>query len=317
MSCDLSVVVPVYENRATLDELIDRLMAVLEPLPLSFELVFVDDGSRDKSFERLAQRAAADPRIRAHALTRNFGSQAAICAGFDLARGKRVACLDADLENLPEDLPALLAALDRGHDLACGVREGRRDPWLARRIPSWLLNRYVRRVTGTSVRDVGCGMRAMESWIVKDLAAEGEHRRLITPLLLQRARSVGEVPIRHRPKDRSGGHSFFTLFAVATDYYLLTARRPFLRIGVGAGGVGVVGLALLGVGLVAGSPGAALGGLVLVVGSVLAGLLCLIGEYAQRLYQIGQGISFYQLRDGSEGESAATSARANSPRVLR
>src|SRR5436190_1934880 len=157
---ELSVVVPVYNNADTLDELIDRLIAVLDPMAIPFELIFVDDGSRDASLRVLERRADRDPRIRPSALVRNFGSQSAACAGFDLVRGRWVAMLDADLENCPEDIPALLAPLREGYDLVCGYRENRDAPWLTRRLPSRLMNAYVNRQTGTHLHDVGCGMRA-------------------------------------------------------------------------------------------------------------------------------------------------------------
>ncbi len=287
---DVSVVVPVFGNAATLDALIDRQMVVLEKLGVDFELIFVDDGSRDGSLELLLRRARSDPRVRPFALTRNFGGQSAMCAGFDQVRGRRTVCMDADLENLPEDIPALLAGLDRGYDLVCGVRENREDAFLTRLLPSKLMNAYVRRQTGTRVRDVGCAMRAMESHLIRNLEAEGEKRRLITPLLLKRAQAVTEVPIQHRRKAGRGGHSFFSLLGIAMDYYLLTANRPFLVSGalsVLAAGVGLVSLVL----------GATWLGLVLGVAGLLGGLLSLVGEYVQRIYQIGQGLPFYQLRD--------------------
>lgn len=300
---DLSVVVPVYDNAATLDELIDRTLATLEPLPLSFELIFVDDGSHDASWQILRRRAAREPRIRAYAQKRNFGSQSAICAGFDLVRGKRTVCMDADLENFPEDIPALLAALDRGHDLACGVRERRAGSSLRRKIPSALFNAFVRRQIGTTVRDIGCGMRAMDSQVVHDLAAEGEKRRLITPLLIRRARSVVEVPIQHRASGAPGGHSFLTLLGIAFDFYLLTARRPFLIAGLLAAAALGAGLLCLAAGLFGAGFHTALVGLILAVGGALGGLVSILGEYVQRSYQIGQGLPFYDLRrdeDGSE-----------------
>lgn len=290
---DLSVVVPVFENTDTLNELIDRLVAVIEKLGLDFELVFVDDGSRDGSLELLKARALADPRVRPFSLTRNFGSQAAICAAFDLVRGKRTVCLDADLENFPEDIPRLLEPLDQGHDLVCGVRANRGDSWLFRRLPSKLLNAYVRYQTGTDVNDIGCGMRAMESFVVHDLASEGERRRLITPLLLSRARSVTEVQIEHKPKGVPGGHSFLTLLGIVLDYYLLTAHRPFLVTGLMSLVAGGIGALLL-------LAGAVLPGLVAGVGGALGVLLSLVGEYVQRIYQLGQGLPFYQLREEDE-----------------
>lgn len=298
---DLSVVVPVYNNAETLDELIDRVTAVLEPMELVFELVFVDDGSRDGSLRILERRADRDPRVRPYALVRNFGSQSAACAGFDLVRGRWVVVLDADLENCPEDIPALLAPLRDGYDLVCGYREHRGAPWLTRRFPSQLMNAYVRRQTGTRIRDVGCGMRACAAWVVKNLEAEGEARRLLTPLFLRRARRVTEVALRPTPKRTPPGHSFFTLLAIALDYYMLTARRPFLVSGTLSLVAVVIGTAMLVV-------GPRLAGLVVTASGLLGGLVSLLGEYAQRLYQLGQGVPFYELRDRETERARAEAA---------
>jgi glycosyltransferase involved in cell wall biosynthesis len=297
---DISVVVPVYNNAETLDELIDRLIAVLEPMGRSFELIFVDDGSRDRSLPLLERRAEADPRIRPFALVRNFGSQSAACAGFDMVRGQYVATLDADLENAPEDIPALLAPLREGYDLVCGYRQHRAAAWLARRLPSRLMNAYVRRQTGTHIRDLGCGMRACEAWVIKNLEAEGEARRLLTPLFLRRARRVTEVPLRPTVSRTPPRHSFFTLLGIALDYYMLTARRPFLVSGTVSAVAAALGMAMLVV-------GPRLPGLVVTAGALLGGLLSVLGEYVQRLYQLGQGVPFYELRD-RDGERARAAA---------
>lgn len=293
---ELSVVVPVYNNAATLDELIDRLLAVLEPLRTTFELIFVDDGSSDRSLALLKERAALDARIRPYALVRNFGSQAAACAGFDLVRGRRAVCLDADLENCPEDIPALLEPLDRGYDLVCGYRQVRRSPLLGRQLPSWLVNAYVRRKTGTAIRDVGCGMRAFDARVIRDLAKEGEQRRLLTPLFLRRARKFTEVPLRPGAENESRGHTFMTLSAIAVDYYMVSARRPFLTTGLVAAGASALGALLS----IVGPP---LCGLILLVGGLLGMALSLVGEYCQRLYQLAQGVPFYQLRVDEEEAS--------------
>jgi len=300
---ELSVVVPVFDNAATLGELIDRQIRTLEDLGASFELIFVDDGSRDGSLALLRRRASTDPRIRIFAMVRNFGSQAAVCAGFDQVRGHRTVLMDADLENLPEDIPALLAPLDEGHDLVCGVRVDRRDSLLRRRLPSRLMNAYVRRQTGTRVRDIGCAFRAMESRLIRDLASEGEHRRLLTPLLLRRARSVAEVPVRHRPRSAPGGHGFLTLLGIAMDYYLLTAKRPFIVSGLLSALAGAAGLLVLALPLGGSLPL----GVLLVLGGALGGLLSLVGEYAQRIYQIGQELPFYQLQQPEKGDEAGAS----------
>jgi dolichol-phosphate mannosyltransferase len=307
---DVSVVVPVFNNEATLDALIDRIVAALEPVVPSFEMVMVDDGSRDASLALLLRRAERDPRLRVYSLVRNFGGQSAICAGFDRVRGRRSVCLDADLENHPEDVPKLLAKLDEGYDLVCGVRERRRDPWLGRRVPSAFMNWYVRRQTGMKVRDIGCGLRAMDSSILKNLASEGERRRLVTPMLLRRAHAVAEVPIGHTPSSLRLGHSFLTLLGIAADYYLLTARRPFLVAGLVALAATLAGF---GVAVAAISTGSlALGGIGvgLFASGLLGGLLSLVGDYVQRVYQLGQGLPFYVIRDDV---GAAAEQNADAP----
>ena len=313
MTPDVSVVVPVFNNESTLDELIDRIVASLEPVTPSFEMVMVDDGSRDGSLALLLRRAERDPRLRVYSMTRNFGGQSAICAGFDRVRGRRAVCLDADLENHPEDVPRLLAKLDEGHDLVCGVREDRRDPWLTRRVPSAFMNWYVSRQTGQNVRDIGCGLRAMDAKILKDLASEGERRRLVTPMLLRRAQSVVEVPIGHTPSSLRLGHSFLSLLGIAADYYLLTARRPFLVSGLFALAATSVGGAIGVAALLRGSASLGVAAVVLVSAGFLGGLLSLVGDYVQRVYQLGQGLPFYSIRE-DVGAAAEAVEEARSPR---
>jgi glycosyltransferase involved in cell wall biosynthesis len=291
---DLSVIIPVYNNAATLDELIDRLVATLGSLPLAFEIILVDDGSKDDSLSMLRARSARDPRIRPFALAKNFGSQAAACAALDQVRGRWVMSMDADLENCPEDIPAFLERLERGYDLVCGYREFRYAPLLTRRLPSWLMNVYVRRKTGAQIHDLGCGMKGCQAWLVHNLEAEGEARRLLPPLLLQRARTVTEVPVRQGAPHESGGHSFLTLFGMAADYYLLSARRPFLVAGlVSACGAAASAIVLL--------TGATLAALILATSSGIGLLGSLVGEYCQRIYQLTQGVPFYKLRDLESG----------------
>lgn len=310
---DLSIVVPVFNNAATLDELLDRLVAVLGPMRLAFEIVLVDDGSRDASLALLQARAAKDPRIRVFGLVRNFGSQAAVCAAFDLTRGAQVIAMDADLENCPEDIPLFLEQLKLGYDLVCGYREFRSAPWLTRRLPSMLMNRYVRTQTGTEIHDFGCGMRGFQAWVVRNLEVDGEARRLLTPLFLQRARTIIEVPLSRGATYKSGGHSFLSLLGIAVDYYMLTARRPFLF-------AGLIALATVAVGIGVVMIGYGLAGLVMIVSGVLGLPLCLLGEYCQRLYHLGQGIPFYKLRDLDEEErhprtTVASDATSATPRA--
>lgn len=295
---DVSVIIPVYNNSETIEELIDRLLATLGPLPLAFEIILVDDGSKDESLSIIQARAACDPRIRPFALVRNFGSQAAACAALDQVRGRWVISMDADLENCPEDIPAFLEQLEKGYDLVCGYRESRNAPLLTRRVPSWLMNVYVRRQTGTNIRDLGCGMKGCQARLVRNLESEGEARRLLPPLLLQRARTLTEVPVRQGMAHKPGGHSFFTLLGMAADYYLLSARRPFLV-------AGIVCAVSLGCSLVLFLTGTTLAGTIVATASFVGALLSLVGEYAQRIYQLTQGMPFYKLRDLESKETGS------------
>jgi dolichol-phosphate mannosyltransferase len=201
--------------------------------------------------------------------------------------------IDADLENYPEDIPRLLEHMDRGYDFVCGYREDRQGPWLTRRLPSSLINAYVRRQTGTDIRDVGCGLRALDASLIRDLESEGEGRRLLTPVILRRARRIIQVPVRHRAKDNRGGHSFVSLLGIAADYYMLTMWRPFLMIGFVSAAVLIAGLVVL-------LLGGTVSGVLLVGGGALGALGSLVGEYAQRMYQLMHGAPFYELRDLGE-----------------
>lgn len=300
-----SVVVPVYNNESTLEELAARIVSAVESTGISFEIVFVDDGSTDRSNRILRELAAKDGRIGLVVLDRNYGGQPAVCAGFERVRGEWVVALDADLDNAPEDIPAMLAPLREGYDLVCGYRTERRAPLIGRQLPSRLLNAYVWRRTGRRVRDLGCGMRAFAAPIVKDLAAEGDARRLLTPLFLRRAKRVAEVPIRSASTGAESGYSYIALAAIALDYFVLT--EPYLFVWTATAGVLLGGFAL----------GAMLCGHVFgalaAFGVSVAVVTCsLIGILAQRIYGVVSGNPYFRVaemvnvdgsasaRDGSE-----------------
>ncbi|MFT4569546.1 MAG: glycosyltransferase involved in cell wall biosynthesis [Hyphomicrobiaceae bacterium] len=296
---ELSIVVPVFNNQRTLPELIRRLLLVLETVETEWEAVFVDDGSQDESRRIIADHAAQEPRIRLVELARNFGSQAALCAGFAATNGQKILCMDADLENLPEDIPALLAPLEEGHDLVCGYREQRQSSLLRRRLPSALLNAYVRRAVRRSARDIGCGMRAMNATVVANLDTEGEKRRMLSPLLLARAQSVAEVPIRHGTSPWPGGHTFLTLSAIAVDFWMVSSRRPFLALAVVAALFGGLCFVVAIATALAGFPNFALATWVTFLATVLTVVMCMVGEFIARLYELAQGRPFYVVRDDS------------------
>src|SRR5262245_18122814 len=158
---EISVVVPLYNEEENLPELHQQLVQALSPLGRPFELVLVDDGSRDGTREALWALAARDPRVQAVILRRNFGQTAAFSAGFDRSRGDVVVTSDGDLQNDPADIPALVAKLETEDlDMVCGWRRTRHDP-LSKRIPSFFANRLISWATGVSLHDYGCSLKAM------------------------------------------------------------------------------------------------------------------------------------------------------------
>jgi glycosyltransferase involved in cell wall biosynthesis len=192
------VVVPVFDERDSLETLQRELTAALADVPGGVEFVYVDDGSRDGSAERLADLAKRDGRIRVLRFVENSGQTAAFAAGFDAARGEVVATLDADLQNDPADLPRLLAALD-GADVVNGVRQGRRDG-LVRKLSSRIGNGFRNWMTRESVTDVGCSLRVMRAAHLRRVKLyRGMHRFLPTLLRLEGARVI-ELPVSHRPR---------------------------------------------------------------------------------------------------------------------
>jgi glycosyltransferase involved in cell wall biosynthesis len=196
----LSIVIPLFNEAENLEPLAAELEAALDGLGFGYEVLFVDDGSRDDSPEVLARLAAADPRLRILRQPDNLGQSAAFAAGFRHARGELIATLDADLQNDPADLPRMLAELD-GCDVVCGVRTDRHDSWV-RRVSSRIANGVRNRLTGESITDVGCSLRVMRARYARRLQMfDGMHRFLPTLLRLEGAR-IREVPVRHRPRLR-------------------------------------------------------------------------------------------------------------------
>jgi undecaprenyl-phosphate 4-deoxy-4-formamido-L-arabinose transferase len=217
---DVSVVVPVYNEHENLPELLDRLTKVLGGLDRSYELVFVDDGSSDGSVEWLRERAGQDEHVGVVEFQANFGQHAAVFAGLEAASGDAVVTLDADLQNPPEEIPNLLAALEEGHDVAAGWRSNRQDP-LLRRVASYLVNRLMSRATGVHLHDYGCMLRAYRREVVDCLCQCAERSSFIPALANVFARSVVEVPVDHAARTR-GDSKYSLMKLLSLNYDLLT-----------------------------------------------------------------------------------------------
>lgn len=197
---EISVVVPVYDEEANLPLLQREIATAMEGCGRSYECVYVDDGSRDRSLEVLLELRRADPRIRVVEFARNAGQTAALAAGFDHARGRVVVTLDADLQNDPADIPALVAKLEEGFDIVAGWRRKRHDGFVLRKLPSKIANRLIALVTGVSIHDTGCTLKAFRAELVRNLPIYAEQHRFLPAMSAGSGARVAEVVVNHRPR---------------------------------------------------------------------------------------------------------------------
>jgi len=245
----LSVVVPVFDEEDSVEPLAGEIAAVMRGMGEPYEVVFVDDGSADRTAERLAALAAADAHVRVLALDGNFGEAAALSAGFHAARGNVVVTLDGDGQNDPADIPRLVEVL-RGRGLAAvsGRREQRQEDYWLRVLPSRLANELIVRVTGIPVHDCGCGLKAYRREVVAGVHLPRGMNRFLPAILGVRAEQVAEVPTRDRP--RGAGRSHYGLsrtLVVLRDLAALRwlardARGAHLRFAFAAAAAGAAGM---------------------------------------------------------------------------
>jgi glycosyltransferase involved in cell wall biosynthesis len=198
-SPDLSVVAPLFNESENVRPLVEWILQALETYAGVFEVILVDDGSRDDTWTQI-QAAAADPRVRGLRLGRNVGQTAAMMAGFDHAQGRVVVSLDGDLQNDPRDIPALIAKLDEGYDLVCGWRRQRQDKLLLRKVPSWVANRLIRRLTGVPITDNGCSLKAYRRDLLNRISLYAEQHRFIPALSASVGARITEMPVRHHAR---------------------------------------------------------------------------------------------------------------------
>lgn len=225
---DLSLVIPIFDEEPNLRPLLAEIHAALDPTGLDYEVIAIDDGSRDGSLETLRALHAEDDRLTVVAFRRNFGQTAAFAAGFAHARGRAVVTLDADGQNSPHDIPQLLARLDDGYDVVNGWRVDRQDGFWLRRLPSIAANRLIARATGVRLHDRGCSLRAFRAEVVRDLRLYGELHRFIPELVSQAGYTMTEVPVTHRA--RTAGRSKYGLsrtFRVILDLLTIVFLRRF------------------------------------------------------------------------------------------
>ena len=290
----VSLVIPVYNEEGNLTQLMDRIRPVMASMGRPYEVVFVDDGSRDRSLEIL-EGFAQSSEVRVVELTRNYGQHAAILAGFSIVRGDIVVTLDADLQNPPEEIPRLIATMEEGgFDVVGSIRRGRKDSFF-RIIPSKIVNMVARKITGVQMTDWGCMLRAYRRAVVERMSACHEHATFIPALATHFGKRVTEIEVAH--EERHGGKSNYPLRKLINLQFDLVASFSDIPIklimygGVAMAALGVAfGTVLAVARLVYGALWAAQGVFTLfAILFAFVGLqffaLGLIGEYIGRIYR--------------------------------
>lgn len=318
---DLSVVIPLYNEEENVRLLLQRVLGTLAELSLSWEVIVVDDGSTDGSYALLKELASGEPRLRIVHFRRNFGQTAAFAAGFDLAQGATVVTMDADLQNDPADIPALLHKMAEGYDIVSGWRLKRQDPFLTRRLPSQMANHLAGWLTGVRLHDYGCSLKAYRLEVVKNVRLYGELHRFIPALASWMGVRIAELPVHHEPR-RLGRSKYGLSRTVRVFLDLLTLRfllfygtRPahvFGSLGLLASGLGMaMGLYLSFIRLVLGEsignrPLLTLSVLLLIIGVQMV-TMGFLGELMVRTYHEAQGKPIYAVREvlngGANGET--------------
>ncbi len=310
----LSVVVPVHNEEPSILPLYDRLTAVLRETRRSYEIIFVDDASTDRSGELLSHLVQTDAHLKVVRLRRNFGQTAALSAGFDESRGEIVIAMDGDLQHAPEDIPALLAKIDEGYDIASGWRKQRVDNAMTRKIPSRIANWMMSKASGLELRDFGTTFKAYRTEVLKDVHLYGELHRFIPALASFYGARVAEVPIQSTPRASGESHyglgrTFRVLFDILTIRFLLKYfTRPMHFFGA-IGLVGTVaGSLMLGfclvekmlswsVDILAEHGPLMVGGGLLLLGGLMMFSTGLIGELLIRTYFESQDRRIYAVRE--------------------
>ncbi len=308
----LSIVIPIHNEEPSILPLYDRLISVLEALQKPFEIIFVDDASTDRSFDLLANLAETDARMKVIRLRRNFGQTAALSAGFDEAQGNVIISLDGDLQHDPEDIPALLAKIEEGYDIASGWRKDRVDNAITRKIPSRIANWLMAKASGIQLRDFGTTFKAYRSEVIKDVNLYGELHRFIPALASFYGARIVEVPIRNTPRASGDSHygigrTFNVMFDILTIKFLLKYfTRPmhfFGRLGLIGLTLGTMILGFLGIHKLWGHPimedhaPLVMAGSLLLLGGLMMFSTGLLGEVLMRTYFESQGRRIYAVRE--------------------
>jgi undecaprenyl-phosphate 4-deoxy-4-formamido-L-arabinose transferase len=301
MPPEISVVVTLFNEDQTTGEVVRRTVSALDALGRPWEVILVDDGSTDGTWEAVEQAHAADTRIRGVRLKRNFGQHPAMHAGLVRAHGDVLVTMDGDLQNAPEDIPKLVAAVEDGSDVASGRRNARRDSW-GRTVPSLLVNGMLRRFTGVAISDFGCAFNAYRREALEPALGSIGKQKFTKALVLSTGASVTEVDVQHAPRGGASRYSPLRLTRIALHVLAGFWPQPIQWIGVALGTICTLAALALGIyGVVywiveSNFPGPLFGGVgVIFVLGVQGFILALIGEYLARIQRDVEGRPLYTI----------------------
>ena len=309
MEESVSIVIPVYEEEESLPHLYESIKKVMDKLKRKYEIVFVDDGSKDGTLRVLESYQKKDPAVVVVSFRRNFGQTAAMAAGFEYAQGDIIVTMDADLQNDPDDIPKLLEKM-KGHDVVSGWRKKRQDKFISRRLPSMIANGLISKVTGVHLHDYGCTLKAYRKEVIKSVRLYGEMHRFIPAIASWVGASITEVETNHHPR-KFGKSKYGISRTIRVVLDLITVKflqsfstRPIHAFGPGGLLLGFIGFIIalylsfekivLGQSI-GGRPLLSLSVLFMILGVQLV-IMGLLGEMLARIYHESQGKPIYTVK---------------------
>lgn len=323
MANRISVIIPVYNEELNVAESYNEITGVLSRMGRTYELIYIDDGSRDSTVDNLLAAASGDTSLRVVKFRRNFGQTAAMAAGLDFARYEIVVTLDGDLQNDPAEIPKMVAKLEEGYDMVAGWRKYRQDAFVSRKLPSRIANWVISRSTKVQLHDYGCTLKVMTNDVAKGIKLYGEMHRFIPALADEFGAKIVEMPVNHRA--RKYGKSKYgisrtirvVLDLITVKFLLGYSKRPIHLFGFGGIVTGLLGVAILGVmtyqrfvqNIAMGNrPLMILGVMLIIIGLQF---LCfgLLAEVLARTYYESQRKSVYAVREVIEANQATPVGR--------
>jgi len=308
---EISIVIPVYDEEENIKDLYAKLGEVLPSITESYEIIFVDDGSTDNSFNILKEINKKDEKVKAIKFRRNFGQTAAISAGFDYSKGDVIITMDGDLQNDPGDIPLLLEKINEGYDVVSGWREDRKDPLFTKKLPSKFSNWLASKLTGVKLHDFGCTLKAFRREVMENIDLYGEMHRYIPALASWMGVSIAEVKVRHRPRQHGKTKYGITrlmrgmLDLITVKFLLSYSTRPLQLFGIPGvisffagfviGAYLTIGRLFFGMGL-ADRPLLLLAVLLVFLGVQFI-TMGLLGEVIARTYYEAQGKPIYAVKE--------------------